>query len=61
VRRSVERADASVEASAEDRRNTLLSNLAQVARDYLQLRGTQEQLRVTRTNLHTAQDSLREL
>lgn len=58
VRRSVESADASVEASAEDRRDTLLSTLAEVARDYLQLRGTQEQLRVTRTNLRTSQDSL---
>ena len=59
VRRSVESADASVEASAEDRRNTLLSTIAEVARDYLQLRGTQEQLRVTRENLRTAEDSLR--
>ena len=58
VRRSVENADASVEASAEDRRNTLLSTLAEVARDYIQLRGTQAQLGVTRDNLKTAEDSL---
>ncbi len=58
VRRSVEGADASVEASAEDQRDQLLSTLAEVARDYLQLRGTQEQLRVTRANLRTSEDSL---
>ena len=58
VRRSLEAADAQLEASAEDRRDTLLSVMSEVARDYLQLRGTQEQLRVTRANLRTAQDTL---
>ncbi len=58
VRRSIEAADATLEASAEDRRDTLVSVISEVARDYLQLRGTQEQLRVTRANLRTAQDSL---
>lgn len=58
VRRSVEAADAQLEASTEDRRDTLLSVTSEVARDYLQLRGTQEQLRVTRANLRTAQESL---
>ncbi len=58
VRRSVESADAQLEASGEDRRDTLLSMMAEVARNYLQLRGTQEQLRVTRANLRAAQDTL---
>lgn len=58
VRRSLESADAQLEASGEDRRDTLLSTMAEVARDYLQLRGTQEQLRVTRANLLAAQDTL---
>ena len=58
VRRSIEAADAQLEASTEDRRDTLLSVISEVARDYLQLRGTQEQLRVTRANLRTAQESL---
>ena len=53
VRRSVESASASVEASAEARRATLLSSLAELARDYMQLRGTQSQLRIARDNLRT--------
>lgn len=59
VRRSIEAADASVEASVENRRNVLLSVLAEVARDYIQLRGTQAQLAISQQNLRTAQDSLR--
>ena len=58
VRREVESADASVEASAENRRNALLSVLAEVARDYVQLRGLQTQLAIANTNIHTAQQSL---
>jgi NodT family efflux transporter outer membrane factor (OMF) lipoprotein len=58
VRRSVEAADASIEASAEARRDTLLSVLAEVARDYIQLRGTQRQLAISRENLVTAQEAL---
>jgi NodT family efflux transporter outer membrane factor (OMF) lipoprotein len=58
VRRSVEAADAGIEASAEARRDTLLSTLAEVARDYIQLRGTQRQLAISRENLATAQKAL---
>jgi NodT family efflux transporter outer membrane factor (OMF) lipoprotein len=58
VRREVESADASVEASAEARRNALVSVLAEVARDYLQLRGIEARLAITRQNVATAQDSL---
>jgi NodT family efflux transporter outer membrane factor (OMF) lipoprotein len=58
VRRSVEAADASIDASAEARRDTLLSTLAEVARDYIQLRGTQRQLAISRDNLATAQEAL---
>jgi NodT family efflux transporter outer membrane factor (OMF) lipoprotein len=58
VRREVESADASVEASEEARRGALLSAVAEVARDYLQLRGIQETLRITQQNLTTAQQSL---
>jgi NodT family efflux transporter outer membrane factor (OMF) lipoprotein len=58
VRREVESADASVEASAEARRNALLSVLAEVARDYVQLRGVQTQLAITRQNVTTARDTL---
>ena len=58
VSRSVESAQASVEASAEARRDTLLTNLAELARDYIQLRGTQALLQIARDNLKTAQQSL---
>lgn len=58
VRRTVESAKASLDASADMRRNTLLSALAEVARDYVQLRGDQELLRIQRANLVTAQQSL---
>lgn len=58
VKRSVESAKASLQASVEARRAVLLSSLAEVARDYIQLRGVQAQLRIARDNLHTAQQSL---
>jgi NodT family efflux transporter outer membrane factor (OMF) lipoprotein len=58
VRRSVESATASVEASAEFRRATLISSLAELARDYIQLRGIQLQLQIARDNTKTAQQSL---
>ena len=58
VRREVEGADASVEASADARRNSLLSVLAEVARDYLQLRGTQTQLAIARENIATEEQTL---
>ena len=58
VRRSVESANASVEAASWAGRSVLLSALAEVARDYITLRGTQEQLRIARENLHTADQGL---
>jgi NodT family efflux transporter outer membrane factor (OMF) lipoprotein len=58
VRREVEGADASVEASADARRNALLSVLAEVARDYVQLRGIQTQLGIAHDNIRTEQESL---
>ena len=58
VRREVESADASLEASADARRNSLLSVLAEVARDYVQLRGQQAQLAIARENISTETESL---
>jgi len=58
VRREVEGADASVEASADARRGALVSVLAEIARDYMQLRGLQAQLAITRQNIATEQDTL---
>lgn len=58
VRRSIESADAALEASTEAQRAQLLSSIAEVARDYVQLRGTQETLRITRANLSAARESV---
>ena len=57
VRRAVESADAQVDSSNEARRQTLVSSLAELARDYIQLRGTQETLRITRDNLAANRES----
>ena len=59
VKRNVESADASVTAAAEAQRETLLSALGEVARDYIQLRGVQRNLEITQSNLGTAQQSLK--
>ena len=57
VRRQVESASAQVEASTEARRNTLLTSLAELARNYVQLRGLQESERIVRSNLSSAQQA----
>jgi NodT family efflux transporter outer membrane factor (OMF) lipoprotein len=59
VSREIESADASVLASEQARRAALTSVLAEVARNYVQLRGTQRSIAITRENLGTANDSLR--
>ncbi|HUB10352.1 MAG TPA: efflux transporter outer membrane subunit [Acetobacteraceae bacterium] len=58
VRRSVESAKASVQASAEAERAVLLATLAGVAQDYIALRGVQTQLHIARDNVRTAEQSL---
>ncbi len=58
VRRSVEAADATVEATVEDRRDVLVTLLGEVARNYIDLRGFQRRLAVARANLKTQQDTL---
>jgi NodT family efflux transporter outer membrane factor (OMF) lipoprotein len=59
IRRINESSRAATEASEEDRRAVLLSDLAEVARDYITLRGVQTQLRIARDNVRIAQDSLK--
>ncbi len=59
VRRSIESANSNVIASAESRRDALVSVLAEVARDYIQLRGTQRTIEITQNNLNTAQQALK--
>ena len=58
VRRSVEAADANIEATEYNRRDVLVTLLGDVARNYIDLRGAQRRLAVARDNLKTQQDSL---
>jgi NodT family efflux transporter outer membrane factor (OMF) lipoprotein len=58
VRRSVESAQAQVDESAESRRDELITALGEVARDYLQLRGTQRVIDVVQRNLADEQRGL---
>ncbi len=57
VRRSVESADAAVTQSAETQRDVLVSMVAELARDYVTLRGVQDSLRITRENLATTRET----
>lgn len=59
VRNQVKAARADAAASEEDLRNTLISTLAEVARDYIQLREYQEQLKVAKQNQGSQQDTLK--
>ncbi|WP_237478386.1 efflux transporter outer membrane subunit [Lichenibacterium dinghuense] len=54
VRRAVEAADAEVLASAEARNGVALAALAEVAQDYLQLRGAQTRTAIARANVAVA-------
>ena len=58
VRRNVEAATADLEAAREDLRNTLVTLTAEVALDYIQLRGFQQEIVIAQQNLaaqrHTA-------
>jgi NodT family efflux transporter outer membrane factor (OMF) lipoprotein len=58
TRRAVEAADAGVDASVESRRDTLVSLLGDVARNYIDLRGFQRRLAVARANLKAQQETL---
>ncbi|MCL2429815.1 MAG: efflux transporter outer membrane subunit [Alphaproteobacteria bacterium] len=58
VRRMVENADAQVDEAAENRRAALVSSLAELARDYVQLRGIQMGIAIDLENLKVAQDVL---
>ncbi|MDB6065413.1 MAG: transcriptional regulator, Fis family [Pedosphaera sp.] len=57
-RRRLEAAAADLSASVESLRDVAVSLTAEVAMDYLQLRGTQQRLAIARTNLATQQDTL---
>jgi len=57
ARRSIEAAQARLEASREDLRSTLLTLLGDVAANYITLRSSQEQLKITRHNVAAQQQS----
>lgn len=57
-RRMIEAASADFQASVEQSRDATVSLTAEVARDYLQLRGLQERLRIARENLALQRDTL---
>ncbi len=57
-RRALEAATADVTAIGEERRDTLVSLLAEVARNYSELRGFQKRLDIVRQNIDLQQDSL---
>jgi len=59
VRRSIEAADATIEARQESLRDTLVSLVAEVAINYVELRQFQRQLSIAENNLGIQQDSLR--
>jgi NodT family efflux transporter outer membrane factor (OMF) lipoprotein len=58
VRRQIEAADAQVDQAEDRRRDALVSSLAELARNYIQLRGTQEQVRIAENNLRVDRDIL---
>jgi multidrug efflux system outer membrane protein len=59
IRRQVEAANANTQAAIEDRRNTVVTLLGEVANDYITLRGAQKQLAITNQNLKSQQDTLK--
>lgn len=58
VRRSVEAAEADIAAAEENQRDTLVTLVAEVARNYAELRGVQSQLIVTQNNIQAQQQSV---
>ncbi|MGD1276520.1 MAG: efflux transporter outer membrane subunit [Tepidisphaeraceae bacterium] len=58
VRRSIEAADADTAAALEDRRDLLVSLVAEVARNYIDLRSAQRQMQIATDNLQSQQETL---
>ena len=59
TRRSIEAAEATVAAVSADRDDLIITLTAEVVRNYLELRGTQAQLEVARSNAANQEDSVR--
>lgn len=58
VRRSVEAAEADIAVAEEARRNVLVSLMAEVAREYVELRGFQQRVVIAQRNVRTQRQSL---
>jgi len=58
VRRRIEAASADLEAGLEDQRSVLVSVLAEVARNYVELRGLQQRFEIARRNLEAQRQTL---
>jgi NodT family efflux transporter outer membrane factor (OMF) lipoprotein len=58
VRRSVEAANADIQASVENRRDVLVTLLGDIAQNYIVLRGRQRELDITQANLKSQQETL---
>lgn len=58
TRRAVEAAEAEIGAAEETRRDVLVTLLAEVGLNYVELRGLQKELAVTRNNLNTQKQTL---
>ncbi len=58
VRREIEAANADLAAEIENRRDVLVTLLAEVARNYVELRASQRQVVIARANLATQQETL---
>jgi NodT family efflux transporter outer membrane factor (OMF) lipoprotein len=58
VRRAVEAADANTLAAVENRHGVALAALAELAQSYMQLRGTQSRLEITKRNLRLAEENV---
>jgi NodT family efflux transporter outer membrane factor (OMF) lipoprotein len=58
IRRSVESADAGLQASVEDYRDTLVILYAEIASNYMEARTLQERIRFVKSNIGTQQGSL---
>jgi NodT family efflux transporter outer membrane factor (OMF) lipoprotein len=56
VRRSVESAEAQVQSLDYQRRDTLVATIAEIARDYSELRGVQAQIAIDKSNIASASD-----
>lgn len=58
IRRSIEAAEATIQAEEENRRDVLVSLLGEVARNYIEVRANQRQMAITLDNLKAQEDTL---